>query len=138
MTALQAWVSTDSPPRLAIVRSNTWTALLPAQDEWDPTFEKLQAWLADPTALADDDVDPPAPETIRLAIAIAGQRRARARPAPTRLMPNGEAGIVFEWSAGNSTSTWEIDRRHQLEITFYVEGERTTRERFDLTGLSLT
>lgn len=137
MTAIGAWVSTDSPPRFAIVRTNASRDDFHDPDGWDLALDKLQVWLADPSVVTDDDVVPPSSATIRLAVAILRQGRANGMPSPTRVMPNGEAGIVFEWSHGKSTSTWEIDDRQRFEMTTYEDGKRLTRSSLDLAGLSL-
>lgn len=93
---------------------------------WRTVLDKLDVWLRDPSALADEDVDPPAATTIRLASAIA-RHCAATLPPPIRLMPNREAGIIFEWVVGETLRMWEVDDEHRCEITHYVEGHRLNR-----------
>ncbi|MGB3966207.1 MAG: hypothetical protein WBO45_05710 [Planctomycetota bacterium] len=115
---------------------NVWDDGFVAIGEWDRVLDKFREWETDPSLIADDDLVPPGTTTIRLATAVAEQGRVAGRPAPTRVMPNGEAGIVFEWSAGDFTTTWAIGEHHELEIAHHDDGRCIHRSCIDLAGLS--
>jgi hypothetical protein len=137
MTALPNWASTDVRPQFRVVPLNLVEEDLAAQDEWDQTLAKLKRWLDDPGALEDDCVDAPSRETVQLACVLAAQARKQGMPPPTRVMPNGEAGVALEWVVGQSRNLWEIDDRQRLEMARFEGTRCASRTHFDLAGLSL-
>ena len=134
MTALSFGTSIDYRVRFQVLRSNTWQEEGGSWEAWERTMTKLQMWFDAPSALADEDIVPPTQETIQLAGKIARQERVQGRPAPTRVMPNGEAGIVLEWVIGPSRLTVEIERNHEVEVSLYGQGQRISRSRFNASA----
>jgi hypothetical protein len=65
---------------------------------WRPAMEKLAALLDDPDSIADLDVDPPSPEIVGNAIAVAMDLFAKSHAAPTSVTPDANGGVVFEHS----------------------------------------
>lgn len=130
MTALSSGISNGSRPRFQVL-PNTWQEEGGSLDAWDRTMTKLQAWFDAPSAIADEDTVPPSRETIQLAGRIAQQDRMHGRPAPTRMMPNGESGIILEWMIGTARITVEIERSHEVEISLYRGVHRVSRSRFN-------
>lgn len=69
----------------------------------------LVEWGRDPTPLDDDGVKAPTGRVIRWAIEIARNLAEREAPAPTRVVPNGDGGIVFELTHRGSCESIEIE-----------------------------
>ncbi|MDY7009861.1 MAG: hypothetical protein SVV80_03825 [Planctomycetota bacterium] len=57
----------------------------------------LVEWGKDPTALEDEDFIPPSLDVINLACNVAVKLRNEGHVPPTRVIPDGEGGISFEW-----------------------------------------
>lgn len=125
MTALS--IRSADEPRFRVLRVNIWPDEDHPPDAWSRTFQKLQAWYADPSTVADDDIRPPSRATIRLAVRLCQLLRSKSAAAPTRTMASGEAGIVLEWVNGPTVSTWEIGVDQQVEISLYLAGKRQAR-----------
>lgn len=107
------------------------------QDEWDHALTTLTRWLEHPGVLDDDGMDTPSRETILLARVLATQARTQGVPPPTRVMPNGEAGIALEWTIGQLRNLWEVNDQQQVEMSRF-EGTRCAKHTLvDLAGLSL-
>lgn len=67
-------------------------------------------WLRDPSQLDDDGIDPPSGTIIRLSMDWAENYRDKGLPAPDRVAPDPNGGIVFERREGNVSEVvhvWE-------------------------------
>lgn len=137
MTALSGWASSDVRPLFRVVPSNVVDEDLVVQDGWDCALTTLSCWFDDPDVLADEGMDAPSRETLRLARVLAAQARTQGMPPPTRVMPNGEAGIALEWIAGQLRNLWEINAHQQVEMSRFEGAHRASRTCFDLAGLPL-
>jgi hypothetical protein len=79
------------------------------RDEWDAVIDrKLIEWGRDPAALEDDDLVPPSREAIGAAINLVRQLRDQGLPAPMRVIPNGDGGIVFKRWKGSLLERLEV------------------------------
>lgn len=136
MTTMATWANSDARAASRFVPNlGHWNLVV--DDGWGEALDKLGRWAADPSSLADDDVEEPAAATVRLALVLARQFRQRGMSPPTRVMPNGEAGILLEWVRGNSRTLWEVDDRHRWERSVFEGGRCTHRLLIDLGGLAL-
>lgn len=133
MSTLALWAHSDVKPA-SRSGSNLTHGALSAGDGWDEVLAALQLWASDPTVLEDDDVDAPSVLTIDLAMDVARQLRAVPTPAPTRVMPNREGGVLLEWVAGSLRGVWEIDDQHRLEVSVFDSGRRVSRQMIDISG----
>jgi len=68
--------------------SNDWAATV---------YGKLDEWSRDPTELADDGLDPPTPQSLRLAVRLAQWLQAAGAECPDRVVPDPSGGIVFRY-----------------------------------------
>ncbi len=77
------------------------------QYKWKELIEyKLLEWGRHPESLEDDGVYAPTPQALASGIRLAHQLAAQRCPAPQRLSPDGDGGIVFEWRENDVS--WEI------------------------------
>jgi len=68
---------------------------------WEQIIDHtLIMWGANPSVFADEEFDGPGREVIRLAIEIAKQYARDGKPAPDRVVPDADGGIVFERRQG--------------------------------------
>lgn len=70
-------------------------------DRWEKALAQLRKWSADPSQLEDEGVIAPTRETISRAYLAAVTARDNGVPAPLRVVPDGEGGIVFECADGS-------------------------------------
>ena len=98
-------------------------------DEWDRFEAQLVQWEQDPGALEDDGLEPPNQETIPLIREVGRALRALAVEPPLRLIPNCEAGAVFEWRTAPFLWSIEVERDGTLELSVFRAGWLITRHR---------
>ena len=98
-------------------------------NEWDRFETQLLRWEQDPGGLEDDGLEPPNRETIPLIREVARALRDLAVEPPLRLVPNGEAGAVFEWRTAPFFWSVEVERDGSLELSVFRAGRLVTRYR---------
>ena len=98
-------------------------------NEWDRFETQLLRWEQDPGALEDDGLEPPNRETIPLIREVAHALRDLAVEPPLRLVPNCEAGAVFEWRTAPFLWSVEVERDGTLELSVFRAGRLVTRHR---------
>jgi len=98
-------------------------------NEWDRFETQLLRWEQDRGALEDDGLEPPNRETIPLIREVARALRDLAVEAPLRLVPNCEAGAVFEWRTAPFLWSVEVERDGSLELSVFRAGRLVTRHR---------
>ena len=97
---------------------------------WDSIVNnQLIEWGRNPHVLEHDDVSPPSGQTISLACQVAVTMRDDGEPAPTRVVPNGNGGIVFERNVGPAFLTIEIDEDGSVEYAAFVNSKLVSRQR---------
>jgi hypothetical protein len=91
---------------------------------WEDVIHgRLAEWNRDPVVLDDEGVEPPSREIIGRAIRLAHYLSSRHVPAPQRIVPDGNGGIVFEWFQDSTTESIEISDEGTLEYLRFV-GDR--------------
>ncbi|GMU82709.1 MAG: hypothetical protein IT450_15500 [Phycisphaerales bacterium] len=83
----------------------------------------LVEWGRDPQAMEDDDVIPPSQNSVSHSIRLASQLAENDAPPPTRVVPNGDGGIVFERIRGEIAETIEVESDGSLYFTL-CQGSR--------------
>lgn len=96
---------------------------------WDRVDAQLNNWADDPEALADDGLEPPNLESLPLIREVSQALRKLPVDPPTRLVPNCEAGAVFEWKQAPLLWTLEVERDGALEVTVFRHGRILSRHR---------
>ena len=84
-------------------------------DEWDRCEAQLVQGEQHSGELEDDGLEPPNRETFPLIREVARVLRALAVEPPLRLIPNCEAGAVFEWRTAPCLWSVEVERDGTLE-----------------------
>ena len=85
-------------------------------DAWNTIDGKLIEWGRDPSQLEDEDIIPPSSDAIASASKFACEFRDQGKPAPLRVVPNGDGGIVFRWEYGETSISVEIEADESKEL----------------------
>lgn len=107
-----------------LANANVWQ-----EDDWSRHTRKVQEWLREPPIL-DDGETPPTGSAIDSCMRRFAALQEARMPAPTRVMPNGEGGLIAEWVAGTRTTVMEINQDLSMEFTVLEQGMRRLRETF--------
>ncbi len=89
---------------------------------------QLIEWGGNPEQLEDDDIEAPSREVISVASSLALMMRNRAMPAPSRVAPDGEGGIVFEHREGPDFETFEIHEDGSIEYLAFHDSQLVDRQ----------
>lgn len=99
------------------------------RDQWQRIVDhQLVEWGKDPGQLEDDQIIPPSAVAIQTAIDLAYFFRDKSMTAPTRVVPDGDGGVVFEREAGNVFETIEIEEDGTVELLHCIDGAVRYRE----------
>ncbi|MBC8868830.1 MAG: hypothetical protein H8E44_05405 [Planctomycetes bacterium] len=96
---------------------------------WDRIESQLVEWEQHPDQLEDDGLEPPNHETTPLIREVCHALRALAVDPPSRLVPNCEAGAVFEWRTASFLWSVEVERDGVLELSEFRAGRLVLRYR---------
>ncbi len=79
------------------------------KEAWQEVIDhRLIDWGRNPSQLDDDGIIPPSAAAIQGAIRFAEMMRDTGQPPPTRIVPSGEGGVVFELVRGSFFHAVEI------------------------------
>ncbi len=79
------------------------------REAWNRLIEeKLLEWLRDPRQLEDDGIDAPTATIVRLSLDLAERFREKGFPAPDRIVPDPNGGIVFERHEGDVSEVLHV------------------------------
>lgn len=97
--------------------------------------KKLIEWGRDPRQLVDDDLVPPSHAVVDLAVQMAQVWRdarefdGQFLPSPQWVVPNGDGGIVFEWSEGSIAAVVEILGDGSVDYATFEDNRLMSRTR---------
>lgn len=94
--------------------------------------EKLIEWGADPIQSDDDGTCPPSREAISCAVALAVAFRDKGFLAPTKVVPTGDGGIVFERRPNNLYERIEVQSDREIIHSVYKDCVLLSRETISL------
>lgn len=100
-------------------------------EAWLFVFDALVAWGTHPERFEDDGVDPPSPAAISNAAKVATKLRELEADPPTRIVPNGDGGIVFESQRAHEFETIEIDSAGEIEARVFENSRLIERRRLN-------
>ena len=84
---------------------------------WQQVIDsKLVEWGRHPERLEEDDLIPPTPLALRVAVELAIKRRDGCHVPPMRVVPDRDGGIAFERSEGDWTTTIIVSSSGTMEI----------------------
>jgi hypothetical protein len=98
-------------------------------EEWDQFESQLVQWEQHPDALEDEGLEPPNQQTVPLIREVCRALRAISIEPPLRLLPNCEAGAVFEWRTAPFLWSIEVERDGALELSVFRTGRLVIRYR---------
>lgn len=97
---------------------------------WDKfIYDTLVEWGKDVTALEDEDFIPPNPDVIYLACRVAMKCRDKGFVPPTRVVPDGEGGISFEWVEEDISRSLNIYADKSIELLTFDDCRLCDRRR---------
>lgn len=96
---------------------------------WDDLISyRLVEWGRNPSALADEDFEPPAIEVINLACRLASEMMNVGWLPPTMVAPDGEGGVSFELIVGKFSQSLNISADGTVELLTFDDCRLITRE----------
>jgi hypothetical protein len=101
-----------------------------AKRDWDAVIDRrLLEWALHPNLLDEEGLIAPSRETIRIACRIAAEMRNHGLPSPTRVVPDGDGGIVFELVVGSSLEVMHIYSESRVELLYFRDAKLCGRQR---------
>jgi hypothetical protein len=98
--------------------------------EWQSVIEdQLVEWGKNPSQFEDEDIQPLSNDTISAAIAVAKAFSMADFPPPTRVVPDADAGIVFELQHGPFFETFRLSADGSAQYCFF-ENARLVDSKF--------
>jgi hypothetical protein len=115
----------------AAMDDQTWVCDGPGESErWQAIIDgQLMAWRSDPSRLEDEGIDAPSAVAFRSALLAAKVLRERGLPAPDRVVPSGDGGIVFARKRDPYYSTFEIEANGSIEFIRMKNTKVVSRQR---------
>lgn len=113
----------------------------PARESPEPHIEKNETtdWMRVETLLNDwcrkqprqdeDGIEWPAPAIAEIATKVARSLKACELPPPTRLVPNAEGGVVFEFQHQHQLQTIEVESDGSIELCRFEGAKLVDRRR---------
>jgi hypothetical protein len=124
---LESAVTTDADTQSPLSRPDA------DREEWQKVIDgKLIEWGANPLEFEEEDIESPSCHTIQLAIQLAQTWSRWGWPAPTRVVPDAHAGIVFERQDGPVFETVRLSANDDLEHCLFEHGRLVRREPWNL------
>ena len=97
------------------------------QSDWQSLTDTLREWRGKHRFRDEDDIEWPGSAVIDLGQALATSLQNQGLRAPTRCVPNGEGGIVFEYQHERQLQTIEIEAVGTVEICRFSDTKLTDR-----------
>lgn len=102
-------------------------------DRWSEAWDRIESqilhWERHPDEVEDEGIEPANQQTIPLIREVCHALRAMNLEPPLRLVPNCEAGAVFEWRTAPYLWSVEVERDGALELSVFRTGRLVTRYR---------
>lgn len=128
---VRAAVSTGAVTEARITRD--YGRIDKASEEWHVLIDdQLIEWGRDPSQLEDEDIQPPSMDTIHRAIWLATVLSKADVPAPTRIVPDADGGIVFERHEGSVFESIRLSADGGAEYCAFKNSRLVKRERLVL------
>lgn len=89
---------------------------------------RLADWEQRPDQLQDEGVEAPTRAIVGLARRCAGYLSERGAPAPSRIVPDGDGGMVFEWLKGPIVESIENADDAAIEYLRFVDSRLVHRQ----------
>ena len=112
-------MSTTAATDDSLVSSNAATK----EQAWAQLIDhQLLDWALAPQRLGDGHFIAPSNTSLHRALKLAQVLRNTDFDVPDRIVPNGNAGITFEWEAGSVFHTFDVAENGTIEQTIFKDG----------------
>jgi hypothetical protein len=130
LSALRSPSESVAPTRAAseIFISTSAASPLAAKTVWTTLIDRLDDWDRSPNAIDEDDWESPSIPAITTAFRLLRTLRDGQFAPPSRVVPNGEGGILFILDSTVQSETYEIDENGSLEYRLYIGDRLDKRE----------
>lgn len=115
------WMSSPGADTSAKSRSSGNSA----QPDWRCVTETINEWRGKAGLHDEDGIEWPDADVIDLGYGLAMSLQNRGFRAPTRCVPNGEGGIVFEYQHERELETIEIEAEGTIDICRFSDTKLT-------------
>ena len=93
---------------------------LATRKEWQRVIDEiLEEWGRNPAEIEDAGIDAPSDEVIALAIAVAQRLRTLDVPAPTRVVPDPNGGIIFRRQENDMSEEYHFWEDGSIEFLLF-------------------
>ncbi len=94
---------------------------------WQEIAQRIVAWEYDPTIAG--DMKPPTADARDMAVQCCNFFADQEAPEPSRAIPNGDGGIIFEWESAVCYVSVEVDADGGWECIVYQDGKIVEKRR---------
>jgi len=138
MTEYSSSVTLEPPKRFAITSADVKSPAT-IDGERDPELRaawqeladnSLLEWQRDPSQLDEEGTTTPSIETIQRAIRLASDLDGRGVPAPIRIVPDVQGGIVFEFEWGQLFESLHIQPAGNVEHRRFYRNRLVWRDQW--------
>jgi len=100
------------------------------RDGWQRLIDqRLLVWLRDPSLLEDDGIDAPERSLLRFALDVAENYRDSGWPAPHKIVPDPNGGVIFERAESDTVEAIYIWDDFSIEYLQYEKSRLVERQK---------
>lgn len=100
---------------------------------WETIVDKyLIEWGKNPSVIEEYDLAPPTGPILLRSIELARACAADGWPAPQRVLPDGDGGVIFERGTGAVFQSLRVDRDGRIELLTFHNSKLVARDQFSL------
>ncbi|HET6883904.1 MAG TPA: hypothetical protein VFI31_27365 [Pirellulales bacterium] len=103
------------------------------RSEWQRIEALLSKWSQKQPLRDEDGVEWPSPALVEVALNLARSLEGQALHPPSRVVPNGEGGVVFEFQREHQLQTMEVDADGSIELCRFEDSQLVDRSRIRAT-----
>lgn len=100
------------------------------QRSWNKIIDDyLLEWGRDPSSIEDEGILAPSGKVITAACSLSRDLADNGFPSPTRVTPDGEGGVIFEWIGGDHCFRLELAVDGSLDSVEIDSQDRVVRQK---------
>ena len=122
----------DSESPVRVLRSRERDESSEEREAWQKLIDQLIDWSTSPSAIDEDEWQSPSIDAINRAYHLLDLLRRNSCAIPSRIVVNGEGGIVLERRAGSDVETFEIEEDGSVEYVAFANSRLRDRRRMSL------
>ncbi len=89
---------------------------------WQAVLSRASVWAQDASQFEEEDLPPPSAATLSRAWQLADEIKDGGAAAPTRIVPDTHAGIVFEWATGKRLVALSVRADQSVLVRVFEDG----------------